>query len=83
MIYVGWATKTAIEALQKLNELDKAEMLSSEFIDNIKDETNKSTESCGSIDASKSEKVTACIKMFEIGIVSKEGNASVEEENEK
>ncbi|KAH0636937.1 hypothetical protein KY289_036852 [Solanum tuberosum] len=83
MIYVGWATKTAIEALQKLNELDKAEMLSSEFIDNIKDETNKSTESCGSIDASKSEKVTACIKMFEIGIVSKEGNASIEEENEK
>ncbi|KAH0640041.1 hypothetical protein KY290_037329 [Solanum tuberosum] len=83
MIYVGWATKTAIEALQKLHELDKAEMLSSEFIDNIEDETNKSTESCGSIDASKSEEVTACIEMFEIGIVSKEGNASVEEENEK
>ncbi|WMV47412.1 hypothetical protein MTR67_040797 [Solanum verrucosum] len=83
MIYVGWATKTAIDTLQKLHELDKAEMLSSEFIDNIEDETNNSTETCGGIDATKSEDVTACIKMFEIGIVSKEGNASVEEENEK
>ncbi|KAG5587488.1 hypothetical protein H5410_047922 [Solanum commersonii] len=82
MIYVGWVTKTAIDTLQKLHELDKAEMLSSEFIDSIEDETNNSTETCGSIDATKSEDV-ACIKMFEIGIVSKEGNASVEEENEK
>ncbi|XP_049407494.1 exocyst complex component EXO84B-like [Solanum stenotomum] len=83
MIYVGWVTKTAIDTLQKLHELDKAEMLGSEFIDNIEDETNNSTETCGSIDATKSEDVTACIKMFKIGIVSKEGNASVEEENEK
>ncbi|KAK6780676.1 hypothetical protein RDI58_022860 [Solanum bulbocastanum] len=82
-IYVGWATKTAIEALQKLHELDKAETNSSEFFDNIEDETNNSTESCGSIDATKSEDVTACIKMFEIGIVPLEGNASVKEENEK
>ncbi|TMW87509.1 hypothetical protein EJD97_019872 [Solanum chilense] len=83
MIYVGWATKTAIEALQKLHELDKAEMLSSEFINNIEDETNNSTESRGSIDDTKSEDVTTCIKKFEIDVVPKEGNASVEEENEK
>lgn len=83
MIYVGWATKTAIETLQKLHELDKAETLSSEFINNIEDETNNSTESRGSIDDIKSEDVTTCIKMFEIDVVPKEDNASVEEENEK
>ncbi|MCD9559766.1 hypothetical protein HAX54_018018 [Datura stramonium] len=58
MIYVGWATKTAIETLQKL---DKKENLSGEFIDNTEEETNKSTESWGSIDATKSEEVAACI----------------------
>ncbi|KAJ8558174.1 hypothetical protein K7X08_004940 [Anisodus acutangulus] len=87
MIYVGWATKTAIETLQKLHELDKKEMLSGEFIGNTEEETNKSTESLGSIDATKSEEVlrllnhalevTACIKIPE----PKEGDASVEEEN--
>ncbi|CAN4093202.1 unnamed protein product [Withania somnifera] len=88
MIYVGWATKTAIETLQKF---DKKEMLSCEFIDNTEEETNKSSESWGSIDATKSEEVlrplahapgvTACIKIPEIVIAPKETDASVEEED--
>lgn len=91
-IYIGWATKAAIETLQKLHELDKKEMLSSEFIDNTEEETNKSTESRGSIDATKSEEllrpladvpeVTTCIKSPEIGIAPKEVDATVEEEND-
>ncbi|XP_060180716.1 exocyst complex component EXO84A-like isoform X1 [Lycium barbarum] len=89
MIYVKWATKTAIETLQKLHELDKKEMLSGEFINNTEEETNKSTESLGSIDATKSEEVLrsldqdiiACIKIPETGILPKEGDASVVEEN--
>ncbi|KAF3655828.1 putative histone-lysine N-methyltransferase, H3 lysine-9 specific SUVH1-like isoform 1 [Capsicum annuum] len=91
MIYVGWATKNAIETLQRLHELDKTEMLSSELIDNTEEETGTSAESFGSIDSTKSEEVprplahalevAGCIKTGDIVIVPKEGDASVEEQN--
>lgn len=83
MIYVGWATKTAIGTLQKLHELDKKEMLSGEFIDNTEEETNRATESEEVLRLlAHAPEVTTCIKIPKIGIVPKEGDASVEEEND-
>nr|XP_016502297.1 PREDICTED: exocyst complex component EXO84A-like [Nicotiana tabacum] len=88
MSYIGWATRAAIETLEKLHELDKREMLSNEIIDATEDETNESslhnsTESFGSNDATNSvevlrpldaPEVTSCTKILETCVVPKEGD---------